>query len=214
MVEEKIVELMEKVTVVNGQFNRECATAYIVGRFHGVCEAVRSQPTIEGYDFEDQLELGQIGETEIDEFLAAKGNDLHVAPAELQQYGIDRICVSEVLGYPYFTSMEYKTDHRAADTGNLFIETIIRERDSSISPGWLRKTVSQKLVFYLPNTRWLILMSTAELREWIFTNGTQLQQSAWVENKGGYAGRGLLFPMTTGRRVLKSWLEFRMDNGT
>lgn len=149
----------------------------------------------------------------IDGFLERRGYSLEEAPAELQYYGVDRICCGDVGGLPTYRSLEYKTDFRAADTGNLFIETQIRERSGEISPGWLRKTVAQVLVFYLPQTRRIIFMDANELREWVFGFGKDLKQTKWIENRGGYAGKGLLLPIVEAQKNIRSFIEKGLDDG-
>lgn len=149
----------------------------------------------------------------IDLFLERRGYSLEEAPAELQYYGVDRICCSDVGGLPCYRSLEYKTDYRAAETGNLFIETQIRERNGDLTPGWLRKTVAQVLVFYLPQTRRIIFIEAIELRDWIFCFGKDLRQTKWIENKGGYAGKGLLLPLRTAQENLCSFIEKGIDDG-
>lgn len=155
-----------------------------------------------------------MGENAIDEFLRERGNDIELAPPELQYYGVDRICVNEVGGLPYYLSLEYKTDYRAFTSGNLFIETQIRERNGLLSPGWLRKSVAQLIVFYLPQMRRLIFVDTNELREYIFCYGMKFRQSDWIENKGGYAGKGILLPIVSGQVELRTWIEMSMEYGT
>lgn len=165
------------------------------------------------HEFREAVARGALGEMAIDRFLEGRGCVLEEAPSDLQYYGVDRICIQEIGGLPVYRSLEYKTDHRAADTGNLFIETQIRERDGSITPGWLRKTVAQVIVFYLPQTRRIIFMEAIELREWIFCFGKDLRQTGWVENKGGYAGKGLLLPISTAQQNLCSFIEMGIDDG-
>lgn len=154
-----------------------------------------------------------ISENDVDRFWTGKGCDVLEIEGGLQYYGVTRILVTDVGGLPYCQSVEYKIDNRASETGNLFIETQTRDKAGDIYPGWLRCAVAQLTAFYLPNTQRLYTVDTCQLRRWLFTNGYTLPCSQWLERRDGSFGRGTLFPLELGKKVLGTWTVIDMDRG-
>lgn len=163
-------------------------------------------------NFQSGLRAGIVGEHDIDIFLEGRGDTVEEAPKRLQEFGIDRIWMQNVGGLPYIRTVEYKTDFKAHITGNLFLETQIRERDGSLSCGWFRYSVAQVLIFYIPAIRRLLIADTQWLREWIFAYGKELRHTMWVENEEGHAARGILVPVSYAKENLLV-TEIDMESG-
>jgi len=73
------------------------------------------------YTFDAQKARGDAGEAFLDQVFAA---DYEIRPATRaeQRRGIDRIFVHRQTGRRL--AVEYKTDYKAAHTGNAFVETV------------------------------------------------------------------------------------------
>ncbi len=95
------------------------------------------------YGFEEKLTQGQHCEQIVKSFLESEWR-CHVddVPQLLQRHGIDFI-VTTPIGLSF--SVEVKSDFTAAKTGNAYIETSVGEK-----PGWIYKSVAQKLFYYVP----------------------------------------------------------------
>lgn len=105
------------------------------------------------YQFEQQLSVGVMHESEIDKFAVCILNvKIRPATPEQQRMGIDRIWVRRDGRQQ---SVEYKADIAAARTGNLFIETV--SVDAAERPGWAYTSLAQLLVQYVPGLAQVII---------------------------------------------------------
>lgn len=110
--------------------------------------------TVQVYDFTTQLRLGEKGEAVIDSVLGRHGV-LQTVTMDEQRQGIDRIML---LTGGRTLALEYKTDYRAGATGNIFIELKV-----GTGLGWLYKTRSDRVVWYLPHLGEVWVVKTARL---------------------------------------------------
>lgn len=96
------------------------------------------------HEFGESFKRGQVHEADLDAYF---GLTYFIEPAtrEQQRMGIDRIFTS-VAGMSF--SVEYKADVRAAETGNVAVETAsVAEQDK---PGWVYTSLAQVIVYYVP----------------------------------------------------------------
>lgn len=112
------------------------------------------------HDFDSSYRAGIAGETFLDNLLAAKFTIEQVSRDD-QRRGIDRYFTSHTTGNRF--PVEYKTDHRAADTGNAFIETV--SVDSAGKAGWAYKSAAQYLLYYLPQTGVIYCLQMTAIRK-------------------------------------------------
>lgn len=111
--------------------------------------------------------------------------------------GIDRFIQTGEL----WVSAEYKADIRAGTSGNIFVETHIKDQREKLRPGWSCKCLAQLLLIIIPAQRKLLWCEAfqvkLQLEAWLGTFG----YSRWVENKTPqgekFWGRGILVPQKT-----------------
>jgi len=100
------------------------------------------------YTFDTQKARGDAGESFLDQVFAA---DYEVRPATRaeQRRGIDRIFTHRQTGRRL--TVEYKTDYKAAHTGNAFVETV--SVDTAGKAGWAYSSAADYLIYYVPATK-------------------------------------------------------------
>jgi hypothetical protein len=142
------------------------------------------------FDFVTQLTIGAKHERRLDEHF--RQFDVEILPAmpEQQRQGIDRVFRHRSTGE--VTTMEYKADERAAETGNAFIETV--SVDTTGKPGWAASSQAEYLVYLVvgpPECIYLIPMVRlrAQLARW-----ERSCRKAQARNEG-YSTHGLLVPL-------------------
>jgi len=148
-------------------------------------------------NFEKQKAIGIAGEDKLDEFYSRSFLINKISALEFQRLGIDRIFRLNEPGSFYF-SVEYKTDHAAANTGNAFVElNIIRETDKE--PGWARKLMAHFLFYYVPGLRVCYCISVVDFKfmlpNWREQYGTKLSVVTQRETGGHYQAKGLIVPL-------------------
>lgn len=142
-------------------------------------------------DFKNDLLRGDKGEAILDKYYQ-KYFIIKPVTAQEQRLGIDRIYTHKLLRYCY--SVEYKTDFRAHQTGNVFIETW---SDKGKKRGWATSSLSQMLVYYVPgiNTAYQTTMLTikSKIAEWLQSyNEISVQNNT---NGNTWASAGLAIPI-------------------
>lgn len=101
------------------------------------------------YGFRRQLTLGQKGELELDGFFRRRGYEIEPVPLSEQLRGIDRVFT--ITGASF--NVEYKTDYKAKDTGNVYVETygeIWYDNSRAPKKGWGKAGHSDYIVIYAP----------------------------------------------------------------
>jgi hypothetical protein len=141
------------------------------------------------HDFNSSFAVGRDGEEFLDKLFSIKFT-IEQVDREDQRRGIDR----------YFTgksedakrlAIEYKTDHRAADTGNAFIETV--SVDSADKEGWAYKSQADYLIYYLPEDGLIYSIRMSALRRCL-DRWAQEYPTRAAPNKG-YNTYGILVPL-------------------
>lgn len=147
------------------------------------------------YSMAQQLRKGETAEAHLDQHFADR---FRIVPAsrEQQRLGIDRIFIKHTTGHSY--TVEYKTDWTAGRTGNAFVETV--SVDSGQIPGWAYSSHAEWLLYFVPATRTIYLITFADLRaqlsQWIST----CKAAPPIPN-AGYHTLGILVPLTKFARV-------------
>lgn len=108
---------------------------------------------------------------------------------------MDAFCLADVRGIPGQLSLCYRIDPEAEKTGSITLITQVRNEQGVIEAGWLRRTVSQCIVFVLPVSKHIMFVDTMWLRDVVFSGlvKDKATDTGWIE-KGGTAGRGVYFP--------------------
>lgn len=147
------------------------------------------------YDFTTQLRKGEAAERRLDEHFSTW---FTITPAsrDEQRRGIDRWFVGRTTGQRF--AVEYKTDWKAARTGNAFVETI---SVSGVKPGWAFTSQARWLIYYAPGDGgeqvYMVRMEALRerLRRWM---------GRWPEKvvlNDGYETRGVIVPLAEFERV-------------
>jgi hypothetical protein len=122
----------------------------------------------EEYSMSNQMEKGEKGEKELDEYYSQWFYSRPVS-MNAQRSGIDRAWTSKNTKHRY--SVEYKSDDRAATSGNVFIETV--SVDKNDKPGWAYSSCAQLLIYYIPPLKKAIRYSMLTLKfhveDWVNT---------------------------------------------
>ncbi len=146
------------------------------------------------YQFDTQLYEGNKGERYLDRFFAY-WYGITPATYRQQRQGIDRVFTCRYFGQSF--TVEYKTDKRAARSGNAFIETL--SVSTTGKRGWAYTSQAAFIVYYIPGTERVfildVLLLRANLLRWCNTYPTRS-----IPNRG-YTTEGLLVPLAELERV-------------
>ena len=140
------------------------------------------------YTFDAQKARGDFGELFLDQWFAT---DYDVKPAthHEQRRGVDRTFIHRRTGQRF--RVEYKTDYKAAETGNAFVETV--SVDTAGKTGWAYSSEADYLIYYIPSDGLIYVLALEALRHelprWVREYPLRAAQ-----NKG-YATHGLLVPL-------------------
>lgn len=141
------------------------------------------------YHFPTQLARGETAEAELDAhfgtwFLITK------ATREQQRHGIDRIFMNKQDGV--VSTVEYKTDWRAFETGNAFVETV--SVNTAGKRGWAYTSRSTFLFYHLPSPACLVYILTFSRLRRNLPRWERAYPTRDIQNQG-YQTRGLLVPL-------------------
>ena len=140
------------------------------------------------YEFETQLSIGQQYEAELDAYFSNFFTVLDV-PLAVQKLGIDRVHVRN--RHPKRrTTVEYKTDIKAGDTGFFFIEILSNSKTGAA--GWAWTSTAQEIVFYVPKFKRAGVVSTLSLRAKIY-EWQEKYRTVQCQN-ADYYSKGVLVP--------------------
>ena len=141
------------------------------------------------HDFKTSLERGKAGESFLDQHFSTWFDIQPVSLDTEKQQGIDRRFTPKDGSQPF--TVEYKTDYRAFETGNAFIETL--SIDTNGASGWAAKSQADMLAYYLPNGGLIYWLEMASVRrmlpEWSKRYPIRSAQNAT------YKTYGLLVPL-------------------
>lgn len=147
------------------------------------------------YDFGTQLAKGEAAERLLDAHFA-EWFAIAPASADEQRRGIDRWFVGKATGQRF--AVEMKTDYRASQTHNAFIETVSVDGKK---PGWAFTSQSRWLLYYVPGygAELVYMVRLNELRERL-----RRWMHQWPEKtvrNDGYTSRGVIVPLREMERV-------------
>lgn len=159
------------------------------------------------YDMNRQLARGENAEQRLDEHFSDR---FEITPATRaqQRQGIDRIFQHCETGAHY--AIEYKTDWTAAQTGNAFVETV--SVDTQNKPGWAYASQADWLIYYVPGTGTIYIVSFAALRrnlpQWL----ARCKDAPPIPNRG-YNTLGILVPLRDFARCCQKIERMEGDHG-
>ena len=142
------------------------------------------------HNFTESLERGERFEQLLDQHFS-QWFSVETVTMEFQRLGIDRIFTKQ--NGQRFT-VEYKTDERAHETGNIFVETVSVKKGETVEKlGWAHTSTAQLLVYYVPGIQRLYIVDMLALRDKL-DKWSKQHRTAQADN-GGYVGEGLLVPL-------------------
>lgn len=147
------------------------------------------------HPFESSFTRGKAGEDALDNYFRRW---FHIVPVPLdveKQFGYDRVFIRKDSGTT--VTVEYKSDDRAQDTGNAFIETLSVESEQA--PGWARKCKADLLCYYVVADGVVYVIAPdrirAELTSWTLAYPTKRAKNAT------YQTVGITVPITELQRI-------------
>lgn len=155
-----------------------------------------NKPTL--HTFDKSLKSAKLYEAELDKHF---GQTFQITPAghEQERLGIDRFFEHRHTGVRY--SVEYKTDHKTPETGNVFIETM--SVDTHGKRGWAYTSTAQVLVYFIPGYEYALRADMTAIKNNLVEWTVYPRAPAWNRGRGGeyYKTLGRLVPLGEFRRV-------------
>lgn len=150
------------------------------------------------YNFETQKKIGDEGEAALDAFYSKHYVVKPCSDLELQRRGVDRLFKIPGPMKCWF-SVEYKTDHKAHQTGCAYIEVELNSELNGKEYGWLQKLFAQVLFYYVPATRVCYCVPALILKACAANFWSEQYPKGRAANKGRcgtlYTSTGLLVPL-------------------
>ena len=140
------------------------------------------------HDFARQKARGATGELFLDRVFV-ESYRIRRATEREQRRGIDRVFTNRETGRE--TRVEYKTDYRAAETHNAFVETV--SVDSDGKQGWAYTSEADYLVYYVPGDGLVYVLALETLREQLPRWAEAYPHSVALND--GYNTHGVLVPL-------------------
>lgn len=149
------------------------------------------------YELPKQLAIGRNGEVRLDKYYG-KWFDIRPVSRELERIGIDRIFISKDPNNKMSTSVQYKSDDRAAKSDNMFLETISVDTKNIL--GWAYTLCAQVIIYFVPphNTAYRLTALTLKnlVPVWVERYGNSLQSIKNTDSRGEiYFTKGILVPL-------------------
>ena len=154
----------------------------------------------EVHTFHKSLKVGEEGERVLDSHFI---NKFEIEPVEMtdQRKGIDRTYTHRLSGA--VCTVEYKTDMRAAETGNVFIE--VWSNTQKKKKGWAYTSQAQWLYFYMPGFAEVGVIEMTRLKMQLPAwEDTKAYRKVPVVNSSGntfYTTEGILVPVDVFKEV-------------
>lgn len=140
------------------------------------------------YTFDEKFAQGAQGEAFLDAFFKRWYLVFPATPEE-QREGIDRYFVH--LRQRRVLAIEYKTDERAGQTHNAFVETV--SVDTASKPGWAVTSQADYLAYYIPGDGLVYIIKFSKLRL-ALSRWEKIYQTRQIKNSG-YHTHGLIVPL-------------------
>lgn len=144
---------------------------------------------MERHNFYASRDAGKRGEAQLDRYFEQFYDVIRELTLDEELLiAADRIFQIESTGHR--VSVEYKTDDKATDTGNIFVETV--SNDVSGAPGWAYSSLAQVIVIYLPREGFAYFANAVRIKQSLDTwRKVYLEKRVWND---GYFTRGLCVP--------------------
>lgn len=115
--------------------------------------------------YNDDLRRGELGEDAVHAFMHDTYDyEIEYVNRRAQRAGLDAIYTNPHTGRR--TSVSIKTDERAGDTENVFIETVSVHQDGvDVKPGWGYMCKADVILIWLPRQRLLLVLMPARLAD-------------------------------------------------
>lgn len=145
------------------------------------------------HDFTESLEVGRDGERHVAELLRRWYDVRHVDGHTDSQWGIDLLCIR-----PDGTeaTVQVKTDVRAGDTGNVFIEI---ESVRGVKTSGIATSAADVVAYYLPHIPAVWLFDRATL--WSYANEWADQYRLIDVANDGWTTTGVAVPLHVAKRA-------------
>ncbi|MBK8035333.1 MAG: hypothetical protein IPK17_38675 [Chloroflexi bacterium] len=154
------------------------------------------------YRFQTQLQQGEQGEATLDAYFAQRYKITAATMAE-QRRGIDRWFFNPTTGNRF--SLDYKTDTRATQTGNVFVETKHSDR-----PGWAYTSEADWLFYYLPDA-WMVYVVGLPFLRAKRLSGWAAQYPTRSAVNNSYTTYGLIVPLADFARCASMTFDLREE---
>jgi hypothetical protein len=162
---------------------------------------VDPDPPVTVHDWQRTLNLERKGEFVLDALFGSKFIIVQATKAHQLKQKIDRFLVHNTDGRLIYR-VDYKTDFRAAETGNLAIEHIsVQKEDHIEAMGWIHTTIADLIVYYVPGFDTVYVMKVKPIRE----RYSEIQQ--FPLKKTGSSRNGRFLYNTYNYCVPISWLK-------
>lgn len=158
------------------------------------------------YGFDDQFDLGCFGEDRLSEF-RHEHYTLTKSTLEMEKHGIDFIFANRLTGKSW--TIELKTDFKAFESENAFVETISVDNATQHRAGWVYTSEAQILLYFIPQSGSLYILDLARLREKMpeFARRFQTVSTSTRRHSTYYRTHGILVPLTELAKLAHSILE-------
>lgn len=111
------------------------------------------------HNFESSLKDSFKHDADLDSYFSRWFNIQQVG-SDFQRAGIDRIFTCKNTRRRF--TVEYKSDSKAAETGNAFVESVSVDIDGK--DGWALTCLAQYLAYYIPPQRTIYLIQVVDLK--------------------------------------------------
>lgn len=156
-------------------------------------------PTKTVHNFQESLRRGKADEALLDRYFR-KWYTVETIPVSIEQ----RIHADRLFIRPDGSQLtvEYKADHRADETGFLFLETVAN--DVSGAPGWVYSTQADRIVWLLPESGLIMSLPAVRLREAMPIFKWECREASSANPN--YNSVGLIVPVSRVRRLC-DWVD-------
>jgi hypothetical protein len=152
------------------------------------------------HNFNSSKAAGDEGELFLDRFFERRGYKVeHVTDQEQKRDKVDRRIINNKNGKVALS--EYKTDDRAKQTGNIFVETFSNAEYGT--PGWISASKAEWLVTLIPD-ECVLIARLAVIRTCYATKWVGYQHKSIPNSVGGNIYHTIGVPVPMGKYVSES----------
>lgn len=149
------------------------------------------------HDFNTSKVSGDEGEKFLDRFFEQRGYKVErVTMQEQKKNKVDRRITNIKNGYIALT--EYKTDAKAGQTGNVFVETYSNAENGTA--GWVGASIAEWLITLIPD-ECVLVTRLAKIRECYATKWFGLQHKSIPNKVGGNIYHTIGVPVPMGKYI-------------